>query len=219
MTLRRLTTAIAMLVAVGCALVGVVALVTDSSRAAAPVTVTGTPASESGALPGADGAAIDLQGIDHADLHADLDSLADAWAVGGGDQGYPFWDQAWRKWRDGSMAGSTFQAYVASYESLLERGSSRIGQVDVATEPAKRVRDALERSLSARRAALSELNGFLTAELEQREDIDGETFEIVRQRVDDQIDLSFREARLAMNSSQALLDAAGQRRIPEDAFL
>lgn len=170
-------------------------------------------------LPSTDSAQTDLNGVDNADLHGDLDRLADAWAVGGGEQGYPYFDQAMREWRAGRMSDSALMAYLDSYRQLLTKGLDLVDSADEKTRPAEAVRDVLIRALHDRIDATALLGRCLNAKLIHEEELDGLPVDVLQARALDGLDQSYRETRLAMNSAQLLLDAAGQRRIPEDAFL
>jgi len=148
----------------------------------------------------------------------DLVRLANAWADAGGRDGYPFWEKAWRRYQQGQLAGSTLRDYTVAYRDVMRRGGGAVSGQDVDTDGADAVRERLTRALRLRVEALS----LLAEYLERRTTPVEEGPEAQTQRLGEAIeglDASYRQARLAMNLSQAALGAAGREPLAESSFL
>lgn len=157
---------------------------------------------------------------DPAQLRSDLAHLADDWAIGGGLDGYPFWEKAYRRWRSGAMPGSMFKQYCVSYGQLLEGGRSRVDTRSLDTDGAEEIRDMLLEAYDLRIEALSVYESYLDAQLRDEIDVEeGVSLDVARSQAETGVQGSYRQTRLAMNRAQVLLGVVGGERIPEGSFM
>jgi hypothetical protein len=167
-------------------------------------------------------------------LRGELERLADSWALGGGQFGFPFWEKAGRRWAAGQVTTSMYREYVTGYRDRLKDGCPLVESTKVASDVAKDVRslavDACRKRLDALRSqqrwldALVELAAPLPAPLEPSARDERAASLRARAAEHEQawrvaIQVSYRDARLATSMAQSELDSAGVDRIAEDAFV
>ena len=177
-------------------------------------------------------------------LRRDLDALADAWSLGGGRFGFPYWEKASQRWTAGQLSTALFREYVAGYRDRLRSGCDLLRATEVDSDAAWDVRSLLVDSCSRRMDALKAQQRWLDAllgkdaamRIEPNEggvaakaapsaaavrdaaDLDAQAVS-QEQEFRDSIQESFRDARLALDLAQRELDHAGVQRLPEDAFI
>lgn len=181
------------------------------------------------------------------ELAAELDRLADAWALGGGTFGYPFWEKAQQRWQAGRMSSALFREYATGYRDRLRAGCELLDATDVDQSGAKDVRsllldacsrridalDAQQQWLDARierdhlvaapvsgaAAPVDTTVGLAPAELAARRSELADTAAAREAEFRAAIEESYRDARLALDLAQSELDAAQLDRLPEGAFI
>ena len=159
---------------------------------------------------------------DPRELRTDLEELADAWATGGGELGYPFWEHAYREWSSGQLAASRYKPYAVSYRQLLERGRDDLARQRLRTDGGAAVRDMLLEAIDARIEALSGQADVIDRALARRVGhvSDAATTERQdRQQAEELLQRSYRLTREAMNRSQGQLELLGGERIFEGSFV
>lgn len=191
-------------------------VVTGSSAAGPAPAPPATPVEPADEEPGEAGLA----------MQRELRALERAWADGGGTWGYPFWEKAGQRWRTGEITGAMYREYVTGYRDRLVVGCTLLERVEAGTETSEAVRelliDACERRVDALRAQQRSLDEQVALHREEAEvdaaarqarvaELDAEATEALQE--------SWRSTRIAMNQSQAALDAAGLDRLAEDAFI
>ncbi len=175
------------------------------------------------------------------EMRRDLDRLADAWSLGGGRFGYPFWEKAMQRWRAGEQSTAMFREYVTGYRDLLRAGCKLLRATDISSTSGRDVRtllvDSCDRRLDALGAQQQWLDALVDKAAQAGSRLDARTDdEAIAKRAQDLRDLqeeatrqeakyteaiesSYRDARLAMDLAQHELDQASMQRIPEDAFV
>jgi hypothetical protein len=230
---RRLQRAAALLVLAG-AVAGVLAwlaIVRVDARAASVTPAAGDEAAAPTSAPSSD----DRR------LRSELDRLADAWSLGGGRFGYPFWEKASQRWRSGELSTALLREYVTGYRDRLRPGCDLLDATDVDSDVARDVRslakDSCSRRLEALRAQQRWLDALVEREVAARapaapagaqEDPGARAKELAELEAQataqeeayrEAIQESYRDARLALDLAQRELDHAGVQRLPEDAFV
>lgn len=165
---------------------------------------------------------VNLIDDDPRELRSDLEDLADAWGVGGGELGYPFWDHAYRMWMSGRLASSRYKPYAVSYRQLLVRAQDDLARRRLRTDGGQAVRDMLVDALDARIEALQGHADVIDRALGRRLGRINESASTEgqdRQRADELLQQSYRLTREAMNRSQGQLELLGGERIYEGSFL
>lgn len=196
----------------------------QSDPAATGLAPTDAPSTGSSSSPTADEQA----------ARRELEELADAWALGGGTFGYPFWEKAGRRWAAGQITTTMYREYVTGYRDRMRGGCRLLDAIDVDEDVSRDVRGLVEDACSARLDALREqqqwLDALVDADVPARADGDAaaateRAAELQAEAAEHEagyreaIQESYRSARLAMEAAQAWLDETGQERLPEDAFV
>jgi hypothetical protein len=196
-----------------------------------PVVAAGTPlpdnTTETTSVPEPDPALVEPDEDDRR-LGRDLRDLAEAWASGGGEFGYPFWEKAGQRWRTGQVTTTMYREYVTGYRDQLRVGCELVDSIDVDTPESDDVKslvlDSCGRRVEALRAQqqwLDDLAARDAGRITSEDDI-AELDERIAERETsyrEALQESFRDARLALDQSQAALESAGLERLPEDAFI
>lgn len=177
---------------------------------------------------------------DERSARASLVELADAWMVGGGEFGFPFWDKAGRRWAAGQLTTTMYREYVTGYRDRLRSGCELLDAIDVKGSVPRDVPSLVRDSCSMRLRALDSQQRWLGAliELDARNSDDGgsgtravaddtasEDESLREAAVEHEqayraaLQESYRNARRAMNEAQAWLDETGQERLAEDSII
>jgi hypothetical protein len=173
-------------------------------------------------------------------LQQDAADLVSAWAQAGGADGFPFWetqyraattsDKALRRLVAATSANDLGQ-YTDAYLQLLRDGRSGVDDAKVVDE-LKAAHEHLRTAIDLRIKALESLRKLLARDGESDDADAGDPLvaaDVVRSQRKctadedcgqflDQLDRSYREARLATNSVQRALADAGEAPIPEGSF-
>jgi hypothetical protein len=164
---------------------------------------------------------------DTLELNDDLRGLTEAWNVGGGQYGYPFWEKAGHRWRASELSTSAYREYVVGYRDRLDAGCKLLSSVDTRTDLGDELQDRLVAACTDRVRALDahqrelELLILRDASPEQIEDM----AEWVESRNDERdtfnrlLQGSYAATRTSMDLAQAALEGEGLARLPEDAFI
>ena len=174
-------------------------------------------------------------------LERDLQRLADAWALGGGTFGFPFWEKAGQRWRTDQVGTPLYREYVTGYRDRLRGGCELLDAVDVDQRVADDVKGLVVDSCRSRLRALRAQQQWLDVlmELDQAAvasasapvtgddapDAAERAQELQVEAADHEreyrelLQASYRDARLAMQLAQSALDGAGRERLAEDAFI
>ncbi len=99
-------------------------------------------------------------------LQRDLDALADAWALGGGTFGFPFWEKAGQRWRTGQVTTPLYREYVTGYRDRLQGGCELLSAVDVDRPESRDVKELVVDSCTARLRALRAQQAWLDTLIE-----------------------------------------------------
>lgn len=166
-------------------------------------------------------------GDDERAMRGELADLADAWAIGGGSFGYPFWDKAAQRWRAHEISTPLFREYVTGYRDRLVVGCGLIDDVEADSDTASGVQellaDACEDRVEGLRGQRRWLDELISGEIAATAEVDraerDARIATLEQELGERFDRSFRDTRRAMNLAQAELDAHGLDRLPEDAFV
>jgi hypothetical protein len=167
-------------------------------------------------------------------LRRELDDLVDAWAVGGGTFGFPFWERAGRRWAAGEITTPMYREYVTGYRDRVRAGCQLLDSVRVRHSVARDVRGLVEGACRRRIEALGSQQRWLetlaqvdaptagpldeTARNERAAALQAEAADHER-AYREAIQASYRDARLAMELAQSALVAGGVARLAEDAFI
>lgn len=159
-------------------------------------------------------------------MRAELVELADAWALGGGTYGYPFWEKAGQRWQAGQISTTMYREYVDGYRDRLRAGCELLDVIDPNERVSDDVRSLVLHACEQRVDALQSQHRWLNAVIEQDYAARGEDVTSLQEQAvthetafREAIEESLRDARLAMNAAQAALQQAGLERLSEDAFI
>lgn len=157
----------------------------------------------------------------------DLRRLASAWADGGGVFGYPFWEKAIERYRRTQISASMLQQYVTGYRDRMQLGCDLLDSTDAGEGTASDVKELVQDACDRRVDALREQTKWLDDVVRSAspalapEEVDSLTASAQEHAdtADEQLQVSYRDTRRAMDLAQSALDEAGLPRIAEDAFL
>lgn len=170
-------------------------------------------------------------------LRAELEEIATAWRLGGGEFGFPFWEKAGQRWTAGQVTTPIYREYSTGYRDRLRAGCELLDSLDVDSEIARDVRSLVDDACSTRVEALRQQQRWLDTliELDNPEATTqpGLEPEVAAERAAElqavaaehearyreALQESYRGARLAISLAQAALDARGLERLPEGAFI
>jgi hypothetical protein len=165
---------------------------------------------------------------------AEIEEVVEAWALGGGTFGYPFWEKAGQRWTAGQISTTMYREYVTGYRDRMQGGCELLDAIDVGAEVAGELRSTVSGACSTRLEALRAQQEWLDALIEldtlrpddpdpaataeRRIELQSEAAE-QEERFRTQLQESYLATRTAMQDTQAYLDETGQERVPEDAFI
>jgi hypothetical protein len=159
-------------------------------------------------------------------MRGELVELADAWALGGGTYGFPFWEKAGQRWRAGQITSTMYREYVDGYRDRLLAGCELLDVIDPDEQASGDVRALVLDACRKRVEALRAQHRWLDAIIKQDFAAPGEDVVALQETARTgelefraAIEESYRDARLAMNTAQSALDQAGLERLSEGAFV
>ena len=161
-------------------------------------------------------------------LRSDLVDLASSWEEGGGRFGYTYWEKAGQRRAARQISVAMFREYVTGYRDRMRAGCELLDATDVEQEAARDVRalarDACRRRVDALRDQQEWLDELLRRDgSEARSEADEAALQERITELDASwrgaLQESYRDARLALDLAQELLDSRGLDRLPENAFI
>jgi len=161
-------------------------------------------------------------------LRRELASLALAWEEGGGRFGYPYWEKAGQRRAARQISTAVFREYVTGYRDRMRAGCELLDATEVEQEAARDVRRLALDACRSRADALRDQQEWLDELLrrdgsEERSESDEEALQERIAELQDawesELQDSFRDARLALDLAQRVLDDRGLDRLAEDAFV
>lgn len=159
-------------------------------------------------------------------VRRELRTLAEAWSLGGGRYGFPYWEKAWHRWRDREIGASAFREYVTGYRDTLRPGCELLDDLDLEVDAVRDIRSSLVEACHERVSALRSQQQRLDLLVEKDPAATRDERlerEATLQRLDAEFEMhlqhSYALTRVAMNDTQAQLDALELERIDEDAFI
>lgn len=165
--------------------------------------------------------------IDAIKVSKDLKDVTRVWGEAGGTWAFPFWEKAYRRWRDHNINDSTFREYVIAYREQLDPGCDVLDGLKMSTDPGNQVADLAVAACKSRLRALRDLRQLLDLNIEHQGDAKGtandpdttDEMHVLDTSFQTNLQNSYYATRIAMNGAQELLKVAKKPALPQDAML